>query len=422
MRLAQTLGLDSQAQADLYFALLLKDSGCSSNAARMYEIYGSDDISNKRLCRITDWSSLSDVVKYASAVTLPEKSLLQRARRLLGIAANQQEIGESISQTRCSRGAQIALSLGLSNGAAECIASLEERWDGTGNPNRLRADEIPLLSRIAAIAQTLEVFAKTFDRDMAYTILRKRSGKWFDPEMVKAAQSFQKDDAFWEAVATDSRATLLALDCAAVVEQATDTRLDAVCNAFAQIVDAKSPFTGAHSSRVCAYAVEIGEAMGIRGPRLTTLRRAALLHDIGKLGVSNTILDKPGQLDDDEWKSIRLHPYYTHEILGQITGFARLTEIASAHHERLDGTGYHLGLSADRLDLEMRILAVADVFDALRAKRPYREALPIEQVFQILDKDAGKALDGECIASLKPRYLRSGLPAPSRFTGLRLAA
>ena len=128
---------------------------------------------------------------------------------------------------------------------------------------------------------------------------------------------------------------------------ATEVHIDAICDAFAQIVDAKSSFTGEHSARVCAYSVEIGQALGIAGARLTLLRRAALLHDVGKLAVSNAILDKPGRPTEDEWAAIKKHPYYTQQVLGQIRGFERLAEVACAHHERLDGRGYFRGLTAD---------------------------------------------------------------------------
>ena len=191
-------------------------------------------------------------------------------------------------------------------------------------------------------------------------------------------------------------------------------RIDAICDAFAQIIDAKSPFTSEHSFRVRDYSVVLGQSFGMAGKRLATLRRAALLHDIGKLSVSNTILDKAGKPTEEEWASIKKHPYYTQQILAQINGLERLTEIAAAHHERLDGSGYFRGLSAKDLDLDMRILAAADVFDALSAERPYRGALPLNEVYGIMDRDAGRALDGECIAMLKETYPVSLSNAVSR--------
>lgn len=397
MRLGAALRLDEAAMNSLYYALLMKDSGCSSNAARMYEIYGGDDVQAKYAAKIVDWSSIVGAVKYAAAQALPEGSLLARTRRMLKIAGIG-NIADQIMESRCARGAEIALSLGLGEAAAECIRFLDEHWDGQGAPHHLQGDQIPILARVACLAQTLEVFSTTFGLGPAYEMLRARAGRWFDPELVRVAHSFRQDDGFWYSVHATPHATLLDLDVEAASQPATEARLDSVCDAFAQIVDAKSHFTGEHSSRVCEVTMEIADGLGITGPRRTTLRRAALLHDIGKLAVPNTILDKNGKLTAEEWACIRRHPYYTQQILSRITGFERLTEIAGAHHERLDGRGYFRGLGAEELDLDMRALAVTDVFDALSAERPYRGALPPDEVFAILDRDA---LDPDCVAVLK---------------------
>ena len=407
-RIATELHLPEKDQKSLYCALLMKDAGCSSNAARMYEIFGSDDIAAKQMSKVTDWSNLIEATKYVAAMTLPNKSILARAKRILHIATHQDETSGALMEARCNRGARIARAIGLGEPAVEVIENLDEHWDGNGGPKHQKGSEIPLLGRIACLSQTLEVFAKTFDVETAYAMLRKRSGKWFDPELVRVAMSFRNDGAFWHSVVNQTRDAMSVLDIHAAIETATDDRIDAICNAFAQIVDAKSPFTAEHSSRVRDYSVEMARDLGIEGKRLTTLRRAALLHDIGKLGVSNTILDKPGKPTDEEWASIRKHPLYTSQILQQIRGFERLTEIAAAHHERLDGKGYFRGLTGDVLDLDMRILAVADVFDALSAERPYRGALDLKDVFGILNKDSGTALDASCISALRARYPYDG--------------
>ena len=137
--------------------------------------------------------------------------------------------------------------------------------------------------------------------------------------------------------------------------------------------------------------------------------RAGLLHDIGKLGVPTAVLEKPGKLTEEEFGRVRAHPTNTGRILGMIQGFDRVTEIAAAHHERLDGRGYHRGIGAEGLDLDMRILAVADVFDALSAARPYRGALEMSEVFAIMERDAGQALDADLIGLMKDRYLACGI-------------
>jgi HD-GYP domain-containing protein (c-di-GMP phosphodiesterase class II) len=135
--------------------------------------------------------------------------------------------------------------------------------------------------------------------------------------------------------------------------------------------------------------------------QVTLVRRAALLHDIGKLSVPNNILDKPGKLTAAEWETVRLHPYYTQRILERIRGFHDLAFLASAHHERLDGSGYFRNLSAEQLSAGARAIAVADVYDALSSKRPYRSALSKAEVFKIMAADVPHALDGDCFAALK---------------------
>ena len=180
-----------------------------------------------------------------------------------------------------------------------------------------------------------------------------------------------------------------------------DTSLDKVCQCFAEIIDAKSTFTGEHSTRVTGYALELAQYFQFEKERLKTLEHAALLHDIGKLGVSNSILEKPGRLDAEEFNKVKEHPYLSTKILTPIRGFERVTEIASAHHERLDGKGYWQGLSGDQLDLDMRILTVSDVFDALTARRPYRDAMSADEALKIMRKDEGTAFDPSCLRALE---------------------
>jgi putative nucleotidyltransferase with HDIG domain len=327
---------------------------------------------------------------------------------MLHIAVNKADCSHALIRARCERGSQIALSIGLGEAAAECILHLDEHWDGSGAPLRLQGESIGILGRIACLAQTMAAYYSTFDMETAYDVIRKRSGKWFDPRLVNATSAFRFDKEFWLDMC-DPREALLAIECRAAVEKVTEEGIDAICEAFAQIVDAKSSFTAEHSRRVCSYAVGIAQALGIEGARLTTLRRAALLHDVGKLGVTNAILDKPGKPSAEEWVAIQRHPYYTQEVLRKIRGFERITEIAAAHHERLDGKGYFQGLSADQLDLDMRILAVADVYDALSADRPYRAAMKKSEVFRILDWESGSVLDARCIEAVKSAAGKSTL-------------
>jgi HD-GYP domain-containing protein (c-di-GMP phosphodiesterase class II) len=179
----------------------------------------------------------------------------------------------------------------------------------------------------------------------------------------------------------------------------TDDRrqLDAIAEAFAAVIDAKSPYTHDHSQRVSGLAVAIGKRLGVKGHALVRLRRAALLHDVGKLGVPNRILDKRGSLTPAEWKVVQRHPRLTFEILDRVPIFQEFAYDASCHHERLDGSGYFRQLAGRAITQTARILAVADIVDALAAARPYRAGLPIGQIVEMLHAERGRTLCADCV-------------------------
>jgi putative nucleotidyltransferase with HDIG domain len=174
-----------------------------------------------------------------------------------------------------------------------------------------------------------------------------------------------------------------------------------VAEAFAKVVDAKSPWTFLHSTRVAEIAVGVAQQFGCTPEVQRDVRRAGLLHDIGKLGVSNLILDKPGKPTAEEFDQIRKHPDYSQQILQQVGAFQTLADVASAHHERLDGRGYHRRLNGSDVPWVARVLAVADICEAMSAKRPYRDAMPWEQIQQIMSRDAGSGVDPECLHALE---------------------
>jgi HD-GYP domain-containing protein (c-di-GMP phosphodiesterase class II) len=145
----------------------------------------------------------------------------------------------------------------------------------------------------------------------------------------------------------------------------------------------------------------IAEELDLAPARRRWLKRAALLHDIGKLGVSNSILDKPGKLDPDEWAAMKMHAAHSETILSRITAFSELAVIAAAHHERLDGKGYPRGLKGDEIAFETRIITTADIFDALTADRPYRAAMPVSKALVTMADMVDTAVDRDCFAALR---------------------
>jgi putative nucleotidyltransferase with HDIG domain len=250
------------------------------------------------------------------------------------------------------------------------------------------------------------------------TMLRKRRGRWFDPALVEVVASFERDYRFWDTMASADVRTLLAEhEPSERILMADADRLDGVARAFAKVIDAKSPWTYNHSEHVAEIAGSLASIMGITGERRRGVIRAALLHDIGKLGISNRILDKPSGLTAAERAEISRHPEYTHGILSKVAVFKDVAELAGSHHERLDGCGYHRGLSAEQLPTEARIVKIADIYQALSVDRPYRVALTWEEIQGIMRPDIGTSICEDVFAALTT-YVESGAITP-RESALR---
>ena len=405
MRIGQGAAIPLGDRGPLFYALLLKDLGCSSNAARLCQVFSADDRQLKRDHRLTDWReplpSLAFALRHAAMGASPIGRVWQTVR----IGARERGSARAMTQTRCDRGAEIASLLGFTSATQEAIRSLDEHWDGRGMPHGLRGADIPLLGRIVGLAQTVEVFARSYGVDAAMAVALERRGTWFDPLLVDVLRSFRRDRRFWaEVLGPDPASRLAAVEPEDQVGVADEARLDRIAEAFARVIDAKSPYTARHSHGVAELADGIGRVRGFSLDQRRDLRRAALLHDIGKLGVSNRVLDKPGPLTAEERGQVQAHAGLTQRILERVAAFAPIVEIASAHHERLDGSGYHRGVDGARLDPLSRALAVADVCEALMADRPYRPGLPWDRVAAILRQEAGRGLCPESVAALEASH------------------
>lgn len=406
MHVGRAIGLDETQQWELYYTLLLKDLGCSSNAARICELYLTDDLDFKRDFKHVG-DSLPQVVRFVLQHTGLKAGLAERFRSVLHIFRHGPELSQELTQTRCQRGAEIARLLRFSEGVAAGIYSLDEHWNGQGKPDQRHGADIPIYARIALLAQVVDVFQTADGRDAAMDEVRRRDGQWFDPTLVAAMETLSRQDAFWAMLRSkDIDKAVLALEPASREVPLDEDYLDDIATAFGQVVDSKSPYTSGHSARVALYTDLIAEAMGVTPQRRRWLKRGALLHDVGKLGVSNSVLDKAGKLDEAEWAAVRDHARLTESILSKIHAFSELAKIAGAHHERLDGNGYPRGLVGDQITLETRIITTADIFDAITAERPYRGAVPIPQTLEMMAKTVGTALDPRCFNALKRAMAR----------------
>lgn len=392
MRLADEIGLDQNDREALYYALLLKDAGCSSNAARMAVLFGSPDQHVKYSMKLVDWHDTTRLAVHTLRNTGLGKAWWTRAAHFLRIARTPDMTRELIA-IRCDRGAEIVRQIGFPEATASAVRSLDEHWNGQGYPDGLSAEAIPLLARIALIAQSVEIFLSAHDSSAALEMVRQRRGTWFDPRLADQVLTWHADREWWRNLLASSVAERVVATEPGAEPQVVDADgLDRIARAFAEIIDAKSPFTFRHSTKVADYATAVAEIMGFDAVQIRRIYRAGLLHDIGKLGISNRILDKNGPLTVEERTEIERHPIYSWEILRRVAAFHDFADPAVLHHEKLDGSGYPWRRSADQLEPAARILAVVDIFEALTADRPYRAGMPAARALELLHEQAGSKL------------------------------
>jgi putative nucleotidyltransferase with HDIG domain len=399
MGVADAMRMSEADRATLFYAAFLKDAGCSSNAAAVTQIFGGDDIAIKGRQSTVERSTLA----YAAFTirNLPSTEPLPlRLRRLIRIGMSGSRARRAVEQIRCERGAAIARKVGFSEAVGAAIHDVHELWDGGGHPRGLDRADIDRHARIIAACAALDLFTSVRSREEALAVLRSRRGSWYDPDVVDSLLDACDGGLLLELSSPDLVGRTMALAPDERLAMTEEPDVDRLAGAFADIVDAKSPFTGSHSQRVARVADGVARRLGLPERDVVDVRRAGLLHDIGKLGVPNVILDKPARLEPSEFEVIRRHPELTLRILEPVPSLATVAEMAASHHERLDGRGYFRGMTEPELSMGARIVAVADVYEALTADRPYREAMPTALALATLRESAGDHLAGDVIEAL----------------------
>jgi HD-GYP domain-containing protein (c-di-GMP phosphodiesterase class II) len=396
MALADRFDLPLGERRDVYLASLVRDLGGTACAALLHAGMGVDDRLARRGLKLVDWTHAS---RAARAAGEPGRSWLRaaafdrpdRVARLL----------EHAARLRSERGAAIADGLGLGPGVTCILRAADEHWDGSGLPARMRAAQIPMGARIALLADVVEAHLGAAGPDGALAMAHGRAGRWFDPALVRGLNGLERELARWHDLSDDAL-----VDAVRAAEPpggsllAGPAMLDRIAGAYGGVVDAKSPWTLGHSARVAYLAALIAREMELPEEECAGLRRAAMLHDLGKLSLPNALLEKPGPLSAEQWERVRLYPWHTGRILARVPGLQPLAEAAAAHHERLDGRGYPFGLRGRDIPRVARILAIADGFEALTADRPYRPALPDETALRLLARDRGIGVDADVLAAL----------------------
>ncbi|MGH7610092.1 MAG: HD-GYP domain-containing protein [Candidatus Dormibacteria bacterium] len=403
MQIAKWLELRAEERQDLYYALLLKDAGCSANAYSVTRWFQADDITTKASLKTTDWSSHWRSMLFAIRQTAPAAPITRRMAQLVSLGSRGSGLANELVEVRCSKGAEMVRQLGWAEPAASAVIALDEHWNGSGRPRGLRGEDIPLLARIALLAQTVEIFWRRGGGRAAETILRQRRGRWFDPTLVDLVLAHAGPADLWAqlgGISHPEHVGNLDPEPRAIPTTGLDDMIR-IGEVFAAVVDAKSPWTTQHSTRTAAIARLIAETMRYSPPEQDRIGLAGLLHDLGKLAVSNAILDKAGALVPEEMEEMQRHTSITYEILAPIWPLDDVAEMAASHHERLDGSGYHRHLRGPEMPYGADILAVADVFEALTSHRPYRRGLDNDQALAVLKEDQGTRLGAEPVAALE---------------------
>ena len=378
LRLAECAGLDESDQFVVYYTSMLAWVGCHVDAYEQAKWFG-DDLALKADFRTVDFSGPT----------------AQRLFILRHLGAGQPALGRAGVGVDFARGGgvhaaedmisnhwrasdDLADRLGLGAPVRDSVEQTFERWDGRGVPKGARGSDILTTSQLVNLADVVEVFHRTGGVDSAVEVARQRSGTQFAPELVELFCR-EAPRLFADLAAATSWDAVMAAEPGRGV-WLSDAQLVAALEALADFVDLKSPYTIGHSRAVADLAEAAARLSGLSQSEAQTVRRAGLLHDLGRLGVPNTIWDKQRELTEVETERVRMHPYLTERMLAFSSVLAPLGAIAVQHHERLDGSGYPRGLVADALSPSSRILAASDAYRAWLEPRPHRPAGTVEEV------------------------------------------
>ncbi len=394
--LGSRVGLGTADLADAYYLALVKHIGCTSDSLEFAGFAGGDDIGFRRRAMLWPATPKSDVIRQIIRHTGEDRPPLERARLVAAMMAGGEKRPRNVVAAHCEAGGRLAERLRLSEGVLRGLEQEQERWDGRGLPDGLSGEELSIAHRLVMVAHDALGINET-RRDVVGTVTA-RSGQSYDPGVVKVFK--EAWGAFLAAEPSDTWTRALAAEPGQPVNIA-EADIDRVALAIADFTDLKSPYLLGHSTRVAQLADGAAQAIGMSENERVGIRRAALLHDVGRIGIPNGIWDKPGRLSAAELERVRLHPYYSERVLARSPALANLAVVAGSHHENLDGTGYHRGVRAAQLDRSSRLIRAADCLDAMVSERPHRQALPPDEATLGLttEVDAGR-LDAEAVAAV----------------------
>jgi HD-GYP domain-containing protein (c-di-GMP phosphodiesterase class II) len=391
LRIAEDLELGESERAVVYYVALLAWLGCHADAHEQSARFG-DDIQLRADRHLADSVDTRFILSHVGR----GEPVSRRVVRLGSLLVSGRGALVAMETTHCMVAGLFAMRLGLGIEVRDGLQHVFERWDGKGTPAGIAGEEIALSARIAVIADIVESFRRLGGVAAAVDVARRRAGGQFDPRLAGhvCANAEGLLGGLDEATGWDA-----AIGAEPVLaERMSGVELDDALAAIADFADLKSPYTTGHSRGVAERAASAALRAGLGAPAAAELRRAGLLHDVGRLGVSNTIWDKPGVLSEAEMERVRMHPYLTQRTFSRSPRLATLAEVAATHHERLDGSGYPRALAGGALSPEARILAAADAYQAMSEPRPHRGARPPDDAARQLREDVRRGrLDADAV-------------------------
>lgn len=391
MAVADELGLDARTVADVYYVALLRFLGCTADAPEMAHYAGGDNVAFLAAMAPMYMGSTGEAVR-TLARSVGRGQALPRRARLLG-----QSLRDSRSVvSHCEVGSRLAMRLGLGDGVVGALAHAYERWDGRGLPDGLAAEAVPVAVRVVVVARDAVLWQRMAGTEAAFEVLARRRGRAYDPAVVDAVRVVglpdTKDQTVW--------ADVLAAE-PQPVRRVGAVALDRAVAAVGDFADLRSRWTRGRSTRLAEVAGAAGRACGLPAADQTVLGRAALVADLGAVGVPIGVWERPGPLGVDAAERVRLHPYLSERVLGRCAGLRPVAVLAGAHHERLDGSGYHRGSTRAQLPSPARLLAAADVWTALGEDRPHRRALAPGKARSVLwDEVTAGRLDSNAVEAV----------------------
>jgi HD-GYP domain-containing protein (c-di-GMP phosphodiesterase class II) len=408
LRLADCIGAAKDDRVATYYTGLLDGVYCHADANEQAMWFG-DDIGVKADTYEADTESLRGLLILLRRLGAGESGLA-RVRRIAAFPLRGWAEVNAWLTTHSELQAHFATRIGLPATVSDALRQSYERWDGKGVPSGIEGESVPLAARIVCLADVVEVYNHRGGVEAAREVAEERRGGEFDPHLAEALcehapellDGLDEETSWGEVIEAEP-----GLD-----RVVSGDRLDVALEAMGDLVDMKSPHMAGHSRGVANLAAEAARVSGMPAGEQALLRRAGFVHDLGRLGVSNSIWDKPGPLSVVELERVRLHPYLTDRMIAGIPALGPVRTLAARHHERLDGSGYPSGLSGSELSPADRILAAADACHAMTEPRPYRSELPPETATAELRAEvrAGR-LDGDAVNAV---FAAAGHRAPAR--------